>query len=146
MKKISIVLADDDEDDRLFFKEAIEQLNLNSDLNLVENGNELMKYLEDLNSPLPDLVFLDLNMPRKGGLECLREIRSSKKLKGLTVAIYSTSSSEEDIEECFVRGANIYINKPNNFESIKSVLFKVISTNYQYNTSSLNKDNFVMVV
>jgi len=146
MKKISIVLADDDEDDRLFFKEAIEQLNLNSDLNLVENGNELMKYLEDLNSPLPDLVFLDLNMPRKGGLECLREIRSSKKLKGLTVAIYSTSSSEEDIEECFVRGANIYINKPNNFESIKSVLLKVISTNYQYNTSSLNKDNFVMVV
>jgi len=146
MKKISIVLADDDEDDRLFFKEAIEQLNLNSDLNLVENGNQLMKYLEDLNSPLPDLVFLDLNMPRKGGLECLREIRSSKKLKGLTVAIYSTSSSEEDIEECFVRGANIYINKPNNFESIKSVLLKVISTNYQYNTSSLNKDNFVMVV
>ncbi len=146
MKKISIVLADDDEDDRLFFKEAIEQLNLNSDLNLVENGNELMKYLEDLNSPLPDLVFLDLNMPRKGGLECLREIRTSKKLKGLTVAIYSTSSSEEDIEECFVRGANVYINKPNNFESIKSVLLKVISTNYQYNTSSLNKDNFVMVV
>jgi CheY-like chemotaxis protein len=146
MKKISIVLADDDEDDRLFFKEAIEQLNLNSDLNLVENGNELMKYLEDLNSPLPDLVFLDLNMPRKGGLECLREIRTSKKLKGLTVAIYSTSSSEEDIEECFVRGANVYINKPNNFESIKTVLLKVISTNYQYNTSSLNKDNFVMVV
>lgn len=146
MKKINIVLADDDEDDRLFFKEAIEQLNLNSDLNLVENGNELMKYLEDLNSPLPDLVFLDLNMPRKGGLECLREIRTSKKLKGLTVAIYSTSSSEEDIEECFVRGANVYINKPNNFESLKSVLLKVISTNYQYNTSSLNKDNFVMVV
>lgn len=146
MKKISIVLADDDEDDRLFFKEAIEQLNLNSDLNLVENGNELMKYLEESNSTLPDLIFLDLNMPRKGGLECLREIRSSKKLKGLTVAIYSTSSSEEDIEECFVRGANVYINKPNNFESLKSVLLKVISTNYQYNTSSLNKDNFVMVV
>lgn len=146
MKKINIVLADDDEDDRLFFKEAIEQLNLNSDLNLVENGNELMKYLEESNSTLPDLIFLDLNMPRKGGLECLREIRTSKKLKGLTVAIYSTSSSEEDIEECFVRGANVYINKPNNFESLKSVLLKVISTNYQYNTSSLNKDNFVMVV
>jgi CheY-like chemotaxis protein len=146
MKKINIVLADDDEDDRLFFSEAISQLNFNSEITLVHNGNELMKYLEDSASVVPDLVFLDLNMPRKGGIECLSEIRNSKKLGGLSVAIYSTSSSEEDIEECFIRGANVYINKPNNFENLKTVLYRVITTNYQYNNSSLNKDNFVMVV
>jgi CheY-like chemotaxis protein len=146
MKKINIVLADDDEDDRLFFEEAISQLNLNSEIILVHNGNELMKHLENPESLVPDLVFLDLNMPIKGGIECLSEIRASKKLRGLTVAIYSTSSSDDDIEECFIRGANVYINKPNNFESLKAVLLKVITTNYQYHNSSLNKDNFVMVV
>jgi CheY-like chemotaxis protein len=146
MKKINIVLADDDEDDRLFFKEAISQLNLNSEIILLHDGNELMKYLSDPKTTIPDLIFLDLNMPIKGGIECLSEIRANKRLVGLSVAIYSTSSSEEDIEECFIRGANVYINKPSNFDSLKTVLLKVITTNFQYNNSSLNKDNFVMVV
>ncbi|MCL6261566.1 response regulator [Aquiflexum sp. TKW24L] len=146
MKRISIVLADDDEDDRLFFVEAITQLNLDSNIKLVNDGNELMKYLKDQDSPLPDLIFLDLNMPAKNGIECLSEIRTDKQLNKLSVAIYSTSAAEVDIEECFVRGANVYINKPNNFESLKTVLSRVITTNFQYSNSGLNKDNFVMMV
>ncbi|WP_373523471.1 response regulator [Aquiflexum sp.] len=146
MKKINIVLAEDDEDDRLFFEEAITQLGLNTEIKFVANGDELMKYLNNHETSFPDLIFLDLNMPRKGGIQCLAEIRAHKKLTGLSIAIYSTSSSDEDIENCFVGGANVYINKPNNIESLKSVLLKVITTNHQYTNSTLNKDNFVMVV
>jgi CheY-like chemotaxis protein len=146
MKSISIVLADDDEDDRLFFVEAITQLNIDSKIKLVNDGNELMKYLQDHASQLPDLIFLDLNMPCKSGIECLSEIRTDKDLSKLSVAIYSTSAAEVDIEECFVRGANVYINKPSDFESLKTVLQKVITTNFQYSNSGLNKDNFVMMV
>ncbi|WP_194778379.1 response regulator [Pararhodonellum marinum] len=146
MKKIQIVLADDDDDDRLLFKEAISQLKLNSELTLVKNGNELMKFLNEPKNTLPDLIFLDLNMPEKSGFQCLSEIRTSSVLNTLSVVIYSTSSSDEDIEECFIRGANIYINKPNDFESLKSVILKVISTNLQYDTSALNKDNFLMII
>ncbi|WP_373494586.1 response regulator [Aquiflexum sp.] len=146
MKKIRIVLAEDDEDDRLFFKEAINQLDLNTEIKFVADGDELLKYLNDPESHFPDLVFLDLNMPRKGGIQSLSEIRASQKLTGLSVAIYSTSSSDEDIENCFIGGANVYIKKPNNIESLKSVLFKVITTNHQYINSTMNKDNFLMVV
>jgi CheY-like chemotaxis protein len=85
-------------------------------------------------------------MPRKGGKECLREIRQDERLKNLSVAIYSTSSSEDDIEDTLVLGANIYIKKPNDFASLKKVLSDVITLNWQYHTSGLNKDNFLFSI
>ncbi len=142
--ELFIVLADDDEDDRLFFKDAIEELKVRTVVNTVNDGVQLMEYLNNPDIQLPDVVFLDLNMPRKDGMECLLEIRSDARLKDLSIAIYSTSSSEEDIEETFVRGANIYIRKPNDFGALKKVLSEVISLNWQYHTSGLNKENFLL--
>jgi len=137
-----ILLADDDEDDRLFFRDAFKELKLKTVLKMVNDGVELMEYLKTPNVQLPNVIFLDINMPRKGGKECLREIRQDERLKNLSVAIYSTSSSEDDIEETLVLGANIYIKKPNDFASLKKVLSDVITLNWQYHTSGLNKDNF----
>src|SRR5690606_5362935 len=111
MKSINILLADDDEDDRRFFGAAVAQLNLTTVFNTVENGRDLMVYLNDPLKKLPDIIFLDLNMPLIGGLQCLSQIRNTDKLKDIAVAIYSTSSSEEEIEACLVRGANIYLRK-----------------------------------
>lgn len=142
--ELFILLADDDEDDRLFFKDAIEELKVRTVVNTVNDGVQLMDYLNTPDVQLPDVVFLDLNMPRKDGMECLREIRSDARLKDLSIAIYSTSSSEEDIEETFVRGANIYIKKPNDFAALKKILSEVISLNWQYHTSGLNKENFLL--
>ena len=85
-------------------------------------------------------------MPRKGGMECLKEIRNNTKLKDLSIAIYSTSASEEDIVETFVKGANIYIKKPNDFAELKRILAQVISLNWQYHTSGLNKENFLLSI
>ncbi|WP_087149412.1 response regulator [Algoriphagus resistens] len=146
MKQISILLADDDDDDRLFFSEAIEQLDLDIALNTVVNGVELIDYLKHPETRLPELIFLDLNMPIKGGIECLIEMRRTDILKNLSVAIYSTSSAQKDIDECLIHGANIYIKKPSDFGILKSILYKVITINHQYHSTGLSKDNFLMVI
>ncbi|MEO6690910.1 MAG: response regulator [Saprospiraceae bacterium] len=141
---LHILLADDDDDDRLFFKDAIEEIRVKTVITMVKDGVELMDYLIKPEIHLPNLLFLDLNMPRKNGMECLKEIRSNKKLKDLSIAIYSTSAMEKDIEETFIKGANIYIKKPSDFELLKTILAKVITINWQYHTSGLNKDNFLL--
>ena len=142
---IRILLADDDEDDRIIFADAMQQAKPNTQLTMVKNGAELIEYLEEHDhQELPHLLFLDLNMPLKSGLDCLKEIRAHPRWKELSIAIYSTSSSEEDIENTFVQGANVYIKNPNEFNRLVKVLSEVIKINWQYHTSGLNKDNFVM--
>src|SRR5437879_735829 len=134
---LHILLADDDEDDRTFFKDAIDEVKVKTNVEMVNDGQQLMDYLAKTDGSLPDIIFLDLNMPRKGGIECLEEIRASKKFKNISVAIYSTSASEEDIEQTFLKGANIYIRKPNDFGKLKKVIAQVLSINWQYHTSRL---------
>ena len=141
---MNIALADDDEDDRMLFKEAIEEIKIKTNLSLFNNGQELMNYLTMPKVILPQIIFLDLNMPIKNGMQCLIEIRNNHCLRELMVAIYSTSSSETDIEETFINGANIYINKPNSFGGLKNSIDKVLQLNWQYHTSALNKDNFLL--
>ena len=141
---LHILLAEDDDDDRLFFKDAIEEIKVKTVVSMVNDGVELMDFLLNPNVHLPHLVFLDLNMPRKNGMQCLKEIRSNHKLKELSIAVYSTSALEKDIEETFINGANIYIKKPNDFEVLKNILAKVITINWQYHTSGLNKENFLL--
>jgi CheY-like chemotaxis protein len=141
---INICLADDDEDDRLFFTDAFDELKINTKVSTFIDGVELMNFLNHPDSILPNVLFLDLNMPKKNGQECLLEIKKDEKFNDIAVAIYSTSSSEEDIEKTFVNGANIYIKKPNDFEQLKKILSEVVTLNWQYHTSGLNKDNFLM--
>lgn len=141
---IYIILADDDEDDRLFFTDAFDELSMNTKVSTFNDGIELMDYLNKPNTVLPQVLFLDLNMPKKSGIECLNEIKADSKMSEIAIAIYSTSASEEDIEETFVLGANIYIKKPSDFKALKKVLSAVVSINWQYHTNSLNKDNFLL--
>lgn len=140
---LNIALADDDEDDRTIFNEVIEELAMKTKLSLFKDGQELMDYLSLPNIVPPNLIFLDLNMPVKNGMQCLQEIRQNSALKDLAVAIYSTSSSEKDIEETFVNGANIYIKKPTNFDNLRDVIEKVLQLNWQYQTSNLNRNTFL---
>ena len=141
---VHILLAEDDEDDRLFFKDAFEEIKIKTHLHMVKDGVELMQYLSQNDSTLPHVLFLDLNMPRKGGMDCLKEIKRIDRLKEMAIAIYSTSASEDDIEETFVNGANVYIKKPSDFNALKKILLEVITTNLQYQTSGLNRDNFIL--
>jgi len=137
-------MADDDEDDRLFFKEAFEEIKIKNQVRFVNDGIELMNHLAENGHQLPHILFLDLNMPRKNGIECLMEIRSKSELQNIAIAIYSTSSSEQDIEDTFVKGANVYIKKPSDFNTLKRILEEVIKVNWQYQTSGLNRANYLL--
>lgn len=139
-----VVLADDDEDDRLFFTEAFDELKIKTKVETYKDGVELMEALKHSDAVLPSILFLDLNMPKKSGLECLIDIKNDKKFDNIAIAIYSTSASEEDIENTFVNGANIYIKKPHDFNQLKKVLSEVVTTNWQYHSNGMNKDNFLL--
>ncbi len=141
--QMHILLADDDQDDRSFFEEAIKELKMNHKLSIFRDGIELMDYLEHPDSDEAHILFLDLNMPCKTGLDCLEEIRKNTLLKNLSIAIYSSSSAEKDIEQAFVGGANVYIKKPSDFEKLKKVIKDVTSVNWQYHTSGLSKETFL---
>ncbi|MEL1252431.1 response regulator [Flavobacterium sp. DGU38] len=141
---LHILLADDDEDDRLFFKDAFEEVKVQTKVEFVFDGLQLMEHLNNPDNKLPDILFLDLNMPKKTGKECLIEIKKTERLKNLIIAIYSTSSSDEDIEDTFVEGANIYIKKPSDFNALKKIINEVITLNWHYHTSGLNRDNFLL--
>lgn len=143
---LNILLADDDEGDRFLFKEAFIELKIMANIHLVNDGVQLMDYLIEDNSPLPHLLFLDLNMPRKNGFECLKEIRGNEKLKDISIAIYSTSASEKDVEETFNNGANIYIKKPNDFSLLEQILYKAIMEFDQFRRQPVSKADFLLKV
>ena len=141
-----ILLADDDADDRQFFIEAMSDLKMRNRLTVFKNGQELMDYLEHPETTVPHILFLDLNMPCKTGMDCLKEIRQNTKFSNLSIAIYSTSSAEADIENSFIGGANIYIKKPNDFTKLKKAIQEVININWQYHSSGMNMETFFLTI
>ena len=141
---IEVLLVDDDSDDRNTFRDALSELKIGTNLTMLEDGRNLLDYLENPSNKKPDILFLDLNMPYKSGVECLIEIRGHSKYNDLSVAIYSTSSTDKDIEDTFINGANVYIKKPNNFANLKRVLGEVVNMNFQFQNSGLNKDTFLL--
>jgi len=143
---LRILLVDDDEDDRQFFADALESLDLNTELTQLKDGKACIEFLDEEIDNLPNLIFLDLNMPIMNGFQCLEKIRDNQDLINVIVAIYSTSSSEKDIEETFNKGANIYIKKPSSFKDLKNSLKQVIKTNWTYHMNDFNKQNFLLKV
>lgn len=143
--RLRVILADDDDDDRRLLRRAIENVRVDIALHHIENGEKLIEYLSLCNGNIPDLIFLDLNMPKKNGLECLTEIRAHKKFNNTVIAIYSTSSAEKDMDLSFLAGANIYIIKPDNYETLKKIVADILSINWQYHTSRSSIENFVML-
>lgn len=141
-----ILLTDDDEGDRLVFKEILDDMNIDTIVETANNGEQLMEILENEDNVLPDLLFLDLNMPHKNGIECLKEIRNNEKYDDVLIAIYSTSASESDIETTFREGANIYITKPGDFENLKKVLTRAVTVTRQNQTKDFNRGNFVLKI
>ena len=143
MSTINILLADDDIDDCIFFKEALEELQLDTNFTNVHNGEQLMKLLQKSTSELPDILFLDLNMPRKNGLSCLTEIKHNKRLKQLPVIIFSTSFDENIADLLFKHGAQYYICKPADFALLKKVIHQALILTKETN-SQPTRENFLL--
>ena len=128
-KPITILVADDDPDDRQLTKEAFAEAKLANDLRFVEDGVELLDYLnrrgkftDPESSPKPGIILLDLNMPRKDGREALTEIKQDQRFKTLRVIIMTTSNAEADIERSYSQSAASYITKPVTFEALVDVI------------------------
>lgn len=139
-----ILLADDDEDDCMFFREALDELGLCAALKTVNNGVELMNFLENNLLNLPQMLFLDLNMPRKSGEECLSEIKQSEKFKHLPVIIYSTSSNIDVMDQLYGKGAQYYIRKPADFSNLKAVISRTIDLILQKKVLPSTREEFLI--
>ena|SRR5450631_3683939 len=125
---MKILMTDDDSDDRLLALFAFKKLNAAHSIDFVANGQELIDYLTsrvDSNSELPDLILLDLNMPKKDGRVALKEIKSNPKLKHLDIIIFSTSTSEKDKKYTLDLGARSYIVKPSNDDELIEIFRKI---------------------
>jgi CheY-like chemotaxis protein len=130
---ITILLADDDEEDRLMTREALQESRLGNDLRTVVDGQDLMDYLHrtgryvDTDAPHPGLILLDLNMPRKDGREALREIKDDPHLRKIPVVVLTTSGAEEDILRTYELGVSSFIRKPVTFEGLLDAM-RVLTT------------------
>lgn len=140
-KSTHILFSDDDTDDALLFTQAADLLTYPILLSFAEDGEQLMRYLSK--EMLPDLIFLDLNMPVKNGVECLSEIRSDKKLDWLPVIVYTTSDNPKDIDTCYELKANLYVVKPTSFEAIIKTLKKILTIDFKKQALPA-KENFLL--
>ncbi len=141
---VVVVIADDDTDDRELFEEAVIEINSTIKVQAVQDGLKLMNVLNEPGATLPDILFLDLNMPGKTGKECLREIKNNNRLKDLPVVIYSTSANILDIKETQGIGANLYIRKPDSFNAQVAVIKKVFSLDLEKLTPNRPLHSFVL--
>ena len=142
--KYKLLLADDDIDDVAFFKEALEELPFTSRLETVNDGVELMEFLNGELIELPDMLFLDLNMPRKTGYECLSEIKSDDKLKHLPVVIISTSFEHDVAQLLYKNGADFYLCKPTDFTTLKQFIHKAIDLVTSLPTNPRSEQHFLV--
>lgn len=126
----TIFLADDDEDDRILFEEALQEVNSDVVLTQAEDGKELLDILSQQHHSLPDVIFLDINMPKLDGFGCLQEIKQDANLKELLIIMLSTSSDPIIIEKAFGLGATFYAVKPNTFEGLKLLIKNVLSMDW----------------
>ena len=128
-RPIVILLADDDEEDRMLAADALAESRVVNDFRFVQDGDELLDYLyhrgqyaHSATSPTPGLILLDLNMPRKDGREALREIKADPDLRRIPIIVLTTSKAEEDIYRTYDLGANSFITKPVSFEGLVAVM------------------------
>jgi CheY-like chemotaxis protein len=149
---LMILLADDDSDDCLLFRDALScllfrdalsELAVSTQLTTVHNGEQLMQLLNK-NEPVPDILFLDLNMPRKNGFDCLVEIKQNEKLKTLPVITISTSFEQEAVSRLYKNGAQHYIRKPSEFSRLKNMIQHAITLTTNANTVQPLKEHFVL--
>jgi CheY-like chemotaxis protein len=124
VKQCSFLLVDDDPDDTFLFGEVLHDVDPSIELRTAANGQEALDLLKGMPS-LPDLIFLDLNMPRMGGVECLSLLKADEALKYIPVIIYTTSSQSKDIEETIQKGAVCFITKPSNMKGLTEILLTI---------------------
>lgn len=143
-ENINILLADDDQADCLLFKDALEELPVSAMLTIVHNGEQLIEDLTKKEGEFPDVLFLDLNMPRKNGFASLGQIKRNTDLQDLPVIIFSTASDVETVKNVFRNAAHYYICKPPDFSQLKKVIYQALTLITQKNNPLPLQENFMI--
>ncbi|MEJ5102278.1 response regulator [Chryseobacterium sp. MYb328] len=143
---LNVIVADNDENTLIFFKNIFKELKISIKVQCFSNGKTLMEYLNNDDAVVPEIVFIKYSIPEKSSVECIDEVKSNPKFCNMVTAIYDDEITEDEIEEAFVKGNNICMKKPSDFGTLKKVLTEVITINWQYHTSGLNKENFILKV
>jgi CheY-like chemotaxis protein len=138
MSSKTFFIVDDDIDDQELFIEAVNEVDRSIHCLASSNCEEALDMLKSGKMDLPDLIFLDLNMPRVNGKQCLAEIKKESSLRDIPVIIYSTSSEKRDIEETSRLGASYFLTKPNKFEELCKALSHVVKTDWRILNSPVN--------
>ena len=125
-KRLHIFIADDDPEDIEFFEMALKEISGNIKISKAKNGRELLEFVQIV---IPDLIFLDINMPCMNGLDCLAELRGRRHLEHVPIIMYSTATNETHINQSYTLGANRYIKKPIHFTTIREQLSQVLALN-----------------
>lgn len=139
-KKLHVLLADDDADDLFIFNEAILHTKLPLEFSYAEDGRKLLEVLE--NDVIPDVLFLDINMPDVNGIECLKTIRSKSRFKKLPIIIYTTTDFKPNLETCFEYGANLFVVKPNSFNEIVKIIEQLCTIEWTSTATTPTADFF----
>lgn len=140
----NIYLADDDIDDHEIFSFALGEICEDCKLTVSRSGDDLLKKLREDTDENPDVIFLDINMPRKTGIEVLKEIKSDSTIKEVTVIMYSTSSNPDYIKQAKEFGASYYFIKPSDFTTLKQALLKALSINLKNYNALVNTSEFMI--
>jgi CheY-like chemotaxis protein len=141
-KHTKIFLADDDSDDCLLFEEALRECCPVTELSVANDGIELMSLLEK-NQELPTVIFLDLNMPKKNGFECITEIRSKAQFNSIPIIIFSTTAQPEAVNKVYDAGANYYVCKPNSYQLLKDVIKHILAIEWNEKKLAIPTDKYV---
>ncbi|MCE7063767.1 response regulator [Dyadobacter sp. CY326] len=139
---ISIFLADDDADDCMLFEDALREVSTSTELVTAYDGVELINLMKTNVPPPPDVIFLDLNMPRKNGFECLELIRKTKAWESIPVVIFSTTGQEEMVRKVYEQGANFFIRKPGSFPKLKQAIKQILDIDWSKHSWKPAAENF----
>jgi CheY-like chemotaxis protein len=143
-RSLNIYLADDDQADCLLFEEALAELPVTANLTIVHDGEQLIDLLTQKGNILPDVLFLDLNMPRKNGFASLGQIKRDEKLLDLPVIVFSTANDQEKVKGVFRDAAHYYIRKPAKFSELKEVIYKALTLIAAGNLSLPKLESFML--
>lgn len=143
---LNVILADPDEGVHILFKNVFQDLKMGIRIQSFYDTENLVDYLDNKETSVPEILFMNLAFAGKNDLNLLSEIKTNFRLDQMIMAIYSDDASSELQEEIFLKGANIFMQQPDNYKDLKKILTEIMIINWQYHTSGLNKNNFIMKV
>jgi CheY-like chemotaxis protein len=143
---LNVIVVEEDEGNQVFFKNIFKDLKIKTNVLFFSNGKEVIDYLMKKDILIPEILFMNYDIPEKSNLEYVDVIKQDFRCNKMTTVLYSEQLSDEEIEEFFIKGINVFMKKPDNYTNMKKAVSEIITINWQYDTSGLNKENFIMKV